>query len=67
MRLYFFTILFLCFVISTKPQNYNAKSNALGNCGLTENSVWSNFTNQAGLAEISQFTVGIGTENKFLL
>lgn len=67
MRLYFFTILFLCFVISTKSQNYNAKSNALGNCGLTENSVWSNFTNQAGLAEISQFTVGIGTENKFLL
>ena len=30
-----------------------------------QNSIWSNFTNQAGLAEINQFTIGVGTENSF--
>ena len=67
MRSYFFTILFLCFAIFAESQNYNAKSNTLGNCGLTENTIWSNFTNQAGLAGINQFAIGIGTENKFAL
>jgi len=30
-----------------------------------QNSVWSNFTNQAGLAEINPFIIGAGTENSF--
>ena len=46
-------------------QNTDAKSNALGDCGLTQKSVWSNFSNQAGLAEINQFTVGVGSQNSF--
>ena len=65
MRSYFFFILSLSFSLVSSAQNYNAKSNSLGGCGLLQNSVWSNFTNQAGLAEINQFTIGVGTENSF--
>jgi len=65
MRSYFFSILLLSFSLISRAQNYDAKSNALGGCGLMQNSVWSNFTNQAGLAEINQFTIGVGTENSF--
>lgn len=48
-------------------QNYDAKSSSLANTGITQNGVWSNFTNQAGLAEINKFTIGLGIENTFLL
>ena len=65
MRSYFFSILLLSFSLVSNAQNYNAKSNALGGCGLTQNSVWSNFTNQAGLAKINQFIIGVGTDNSF--
>jgi len=65
MRSYFFSILLLSFSLISSAQHYDAKSNALGGCGLMQNSVWSNFTNQAGLAEINQFTIGVGTENSF--
>ena len=65
MRSYFFIILFSCFSLISFSQHYDAKSNALGGCGLMQNSVWSNFTNQAGLAAINQFTIGVGTENSF--
>jgi len=65
MRSYSFIILFsFCSLISFS-QHYDGKSNALGSCGLIQNSVWSNFTNQAGLAEINQFIIGAGTENSF--
>ena len=30
-----------------------------------ENNVWSNFTNQAGIAEINQFIISAGTENSY--
>lgn len=65
MRSYFFFILSLSFSLVSSAQYYDAKSNALGGCGLMQNSVWSNFTNQAGLAEINQFIIGAGTENSF--
>ena len=65
MRSYFFSILLLSFSLISSAQHYDAKSNALGGCGLIQNSVWSNFTNQAGLAGINQFTIGVGTENTF--
>jgi hypothetical protein len=65
MRSYFFTILFSLFSLISFSQHYDAKSNALSGCGLMQNSVWSNFTNQAGLAEINQFAIGVGTENSF--
>ncbi|HIG32716.1 MAG TPA: hypothetical protein EYQ09_04675 [Flavobacteriales bacterium] len=65
MRSYFFSILLLSFSLISSAQNYDAKSNALGGCGLLQNNVWSNFTNQAGLSEINQFTIGAGTENSF--
>jgi len=67
MRYYFFFILLSILSLSSFSQNYDAKSSSLANCGLTETSVWNNFTNQAGLAEINQITIGVGTENKFLL
>ncbi len=65
MRFYFFTILFLLFALSNFAQNTDARSNSLGGCGLTQTNVWSNFSNQSGLAEITKFTVGVGTENSF--
>ena len=65
MRSYFFIILFSCFSLISFSQNYDSKSNALGGVGLTETSVWNNFTNQAGLAEINQMSIGAGTENSF--
>ena len=65
MRSCFFTILLISLSLVSSAQNQDAKSNALGGCGLTQNSVWSNFTNQAGLAETKQFTIGVGTENSF--
>ena len=67
MRSYFYFILLSILSLSSFSQNYDSKSSSLANCGLTETSVWSNFTNQAGLAEINQITIGVGTENKFLL
>ena len=65
MRSYFFYILLLSFSLISSAQNYDAKSNALGGSGLIQNNIWSNFTNQAGLAEINQFIIGVGTENSF--
>ena len=65
MRSFLFSILFVLCTFLSFSQNQDAKSNALGGCGLMQNSVWSNFTNQAGLAEINQFTIGVGTENSF--
>jgi len=65
MRSCFFTILLLSLSLVSSAQNYDAKSNAIGGCGLTQNSVWSNFSNQAGLSEIKQFAVGVGTNNSF--
>ena len=54
MRAYFFTLLFSLFCLISFSQPYDAKSNSLAGIGLTENSVWSNFTNQAGLADIKR-------------
>jgi hypothetical protein len=65
MKSYFSSILLLSFSLISSAQNYDATSNALGGCGLTKNNVWSNFTNQAGLAEINQLIIGAGTENSF--
>jgi len=67
MRSYFFIILLSILSLSSFSQNYDSKSSSLANCGLTETSVWSNFTNQAGLAEINQITIGVGTKNRFSL
>tara|TARA_X000000368_G_C23053064_1_gene722418 strand:+ start:28 stop:279 length:252 start_codon:yes stop_codon:yes gene_type:complete len=59
MRPYFFIILFACFSLISFSQHYDGKSNALGGCGLTQNSVLSNFPNQAALAEINKFIIGV--------
>ena len=67
MRSFLFYILFAFFQLQNFAQNTNSRSNSLGGCGVTQTSVWSNFYNQAGLANISRFTFGIGTENQFLL
>ena len=65
MRSYSFVILFSVSTALSFAQNNDARSNALGGCGLMQNSVWSNFSNQAGLAEIDNFTIGVGIENSF--
>ena len=56
MRFCFFFILLSILSLSSFSQNYDTRSSSLANCGLTETSVWSNFTNQAGIADIKQFT-----------
>nr|ADI17788.1 hypothetical protein [uncultured Sphingobacteriales bacterium HF0130_33B19] len=67
MKPVFFSILFSILSTFVFSQNYDAKSSSLANTGITQNGVWSNFTNQAGIAEINKFTVGLGIENSFLL
>ena len=62
-----FILLFILFYFVGFSQNKDARTNALGSCGLTQTTVWSNFSNQAGLANISKFTFGLGSENQFLL
>ena len=67
MRSFLFSILLVLFYLHGFSQNKDAQTNALGGCGLTQTTVWSNFSNQAGLANISKFTFGLGSENQFLL
>ena len=60
--------LFLLFTLLSligSAEEIDSRSNALGGCGLTQNTIWSNFTNQAGLAEIRELTIGVGTANSF--
>ena len=66
MRPVLFSILFSILSISSFSQNYDAKSSSLANTGITQTGVWSNFTNQAGLAEVKKFTVGLAIKNSFL-
>jgi hypothetical protein len=65
MRSYAFIILFSVLNATAFAQNTNATSNSLGGCGLTQTNVWSNLSNQAGLAEITQLSVGVSTKNSF--
>jgi hypothetical protein len=65
MMSYFFILLFsLCSLISFS-QHYDAKSNSLGETGLTQIDVWSNLSNQSGIANITKLTIGAGTKNSF--
>jgi len=65
MRSFFTFILQLLFIQNSIAQSLDAKTNSLGSCGLTQTTVWSNLENQAGLVDIKQFTIGVGTENSF--
>ena len=65
MRSYAFIILFSVLNATAFAQNTNVTSNSLGGCGLTQTNVWSNLSNQAGLAEITQLSVGVSTKNLF--
>ena len=65
MRSYAFIILFSVLNATAFAQNTNVTSNSLGGCGLTQTNVWSNISNQAGLAEITQLSVGVSTKNSF--
>ena len=67
MRSFLFSILFVLCTFLSFSQNKDARTNALGGCGLTQATIWSNFSNQAGLANINKFTFGLGSENQFLL
>jgi len=65
MRSYAFIILFSVLNATAFAQNTNVTSNSLGGCGLTQTNVWSNLSNQSGLAEITQLSVGVSTKNSF--
>ena len=65
MRSYAFIILFSVLNATAFAQNTDVTSNSLGGCGLTQTNVWSNLSNQAGLAEITQLSVGVSTKNSF--
>jgi len=65
MRSYAFIILFSVLNATAFAQNTNVTSNSLGGCVLTQTNVWSNLSNQAGLAEITQLSVGVSTKNSF--
>ena len=65
MRPYLFSILFSISSIISFSQSYDSKSNALAGIGTTDNTVWTNLTNQAGLSEIKKFTAGANIENSF--
>jgi hypothetical protein len=65
MRSYAFIILFSVLNATAFAQNTNVTSNSLWGCGLTQTNVWSNLSNQAGLAEITQLSVGVSTKNSF--
>ncbi len=67
MRLFFLFILQLLFIYNGIAQKRDAQSNALGGCGLTQNSIWSNFSNQAGLANVNELSFGLGTKKQFLV
>lgn len=61
----FFFIVYLLFSREIIAKNNGAESTALGGCGVTLNTVWSNLNNQAGLAQINNLIVGVGSENNF--
>ena len=61
----FFLIVYLLFSREIIANNNGAESTALGGCGVTLNNVWSNLNNQAGLAQINNLTIGIGSKNNF--
>lgn len=65
MRSYAFIILFSVLNATAFAQNSNVTSNSLVGCGLTQTNVWSKLSNQAGLAEITQLSVGVSTKNSF--
>ena len=67
MRSFFLFILQILFIQSSFAQSLDAQTNALAGCGLTQTTIWSNFTNQAGLGNIDEFTFGTGSESQFLL
>ncbi|OUV75963.1 MAG: hypothetical protein CBC83_01275 [Flavobacteriales bacterium TMED123] len=51
MKPYFFIILFSFCIVDVFAQEIDARCNALEGCGLTQNTIWSNFINQAGLVK----------------
>lgn len=46
-------------------QQTDVRSNALGGCGATQQNIWSNFSNPAGLPQIEKFSVGLSSHNTF--
>lgn len=52
-------------VFGVGNQSSGARSLALGNANVTLFDVWSSNNNQAGLAQVKQFGIGISYENRF--
>lgn len=68
------TLSFILLVFPSKPvqagifnESTGARSAGLGYTSITLTDIWSAINNQAGLATIDKFGVGLATENKFLL
>jgi len=62
-----FQVITFCIYASHDIFPTGAKSAAMANASVTNRDIWCAFNNQAGLAEIRNFTAGVIYENKFLL
>lgn len=64
-------ILFLTFQSTSfaqnVPQTFGSRASALGNAAVNEQSVFSVFSNQAGLAELESTSAALFIENRFLI
>ena len=49
------------------PQTFGARASALGNAAANEQSLFSIFSNQAGLASLEGVAAGVHLENRFLI
>jgi len=60
-------LLFFSFQIFSQSQNrpVGANFSAIGNAGVSLSDVWSVYHNQAGLAQLKTFGIGINFENKY--
>jgi len=66
----FFLTIFSCSSFICAAQfcsSVGARAGALGSASVTFTDVWSAFNNQAGLAHLKTFNVGVNYENRFLL
>jgi len=68
---YLFLTVFLFFSLKAYPSGdkvvAGARAMGMGGIGVTQNGLWSVYNNQAGLAQISQTTVGVHFSNRYLL
>jgi hypothetical protein len=68
-KLFFSLTILLSFHLNAKTPGHGigARSSAIGNFSITLSDFWSQFNNQAGLAEIYSFQAGISYQSRFMI